>query len=157
MLGSCICASYGGFANFQNGGVPKILLRIKIGREGTITVIFYGVNSLKEKLLYLWKSYFMKLIERNMQTIIALCQMYKVNKLFVFGSILTERFNKESDIDLVVDFNKEDISDYFDNYYNLKDSLQEVLGREIDLLEEQAIKNPYLRKNVESSKMLIYG
>ena len=51
----------------------------------------------------------MKLIERNMQTIIALCQMYKVNKLFVFGSILTERFNKESDIDLVVDFNKEDI------------------------------------------------
>lgn len=34
----------------------------------------------------------MKLIERNMQTIIALCKMYKVNKLFVFGSILTERF-----------------------------------------------------------------
>ncbi len=99
----------------------------------------------------------MKLIERNMQTIIALCKMYKVNKLFVFGSILTERFNKESDIDLVVDFNKEDISDYFDNYYNLKDSLQEVLGREVDLLEEQAIKNPYLRKSVDSSKMLIYG
>ena len=113
-------------------------------------------NPLKEKLLYLWKSYFMKLIERNMQTIIALCQMYKVNKLFVFGSILTERFNKESDIDLVVDFNKEDITDYFDNYYNLKDSLQEVLGREVDLLEEQAIKNPYLRKSVDSSKMLIY-
>ena len=77
--------------------------------------------------------------------------MYKVNKLFVFGSILTERFNKESDIDLVVDFNKEDITDYFDNYYNLKDSLQEVLGR-----EEQAIKNPYLRNSVDSSKMLIY-
>ena len=102
----------------------------------------------------------MKLVERNMQTIIALCQMmYKVNKLFVFGSILTERFNKESDIDLVVDFNKKDITDYFDNYYNyynLKDSLQEVLGREVDLLEEQAIKNPYLRNSVDSSKMLIY-
>ena len=69
-----------------------------------------------------------------MQTIIALCQMYKVNKLFVFGSVLTERFNKDSDIDLVVDFKKEDISDYFDNYYNLKYSLQDVLGREIDLL-----------------------
>ena len=48
-------------------------------------------------------------------------------------------------------------TDYFDNYYNLKDSLQEVLGREVDLLEEQAIKNPYLRKSVDSSKMLIYG
>lgn len=99
----------------------------------------------------------MKLIERNMQTITALCQMYKVNKLFVFGSVLTERFSKDSDIDLVVDFNKENISDYFDNYYNLKDSLQEVLGRKIDLLEEQAIKNPYLRKSIDSSKMLIYG
>ena len=77
--------------------------------------------------------------------------------MFVFGSVLTERFNKGSDIDLVVDFKKEDISDYFDNYYNLKDSLQDVLGRKIDLLEEQAIKNPYLRKSIDSSKMLIYG
>jgi predicted nucleotidyltransferase len=47
--------------------------------------------------------------------------------------------------------------DYFDNYFDFKYSLQDLLGREIDLLEEQTIKNPYLKKNVDSTKMLIYG
>ena len=44
----------------------------------------------------------MKLIENNSQKIIALCQKHKVGKLFVFGSILTDRFNEESDVDMVV-------------------------------------------------------
>ena len=46
----------------------------------------------------------MKLIENNIQKIVALCKKYKVGKLFVFGSILTNRFNDNSDVDLVVDF-----------------------------------------------------
>jgi predicted nucleotidyltransferase len=58
---------------------------------------------------------------------------------------------------LVVDFNKTEVEDYFDNYFDFKYSLQDLLGREIDLLEEQTIKNPYLKKNVDSTKMLIYG
>ena len=99
----------------------------------------------------------MKLIENNIQKIIALCKKYKVNKLFVFGSILTNRFNKDSDIDLVVSFNKAEVSDYFDDYFDFKYSLEELLGREVDLLEEQTIKNPYLKKNVDSTKVLIYG
>ena len=106
----------------------------------------------------------MKLIENNIQKIIALCKKYKVNKLFVFGSILTNRFNKDSDVDLVVSFNKAEVSDnkaevsdYFDNYFDFKYSLEELLGREVDLLEEQTIKNPYLKKNVDSTKVLIYG
>ena len=48
----------------------------------------------------------MKLVENNIQMIINLCKKYKVNKLFVFGSILTNRFNETSDIDMVVDFDK---------------------------------------------------
>lgn len=99
----------------------------------------------------------MELIENNIQKIIALCKKYKVNKLFVFGSILTNRFNKDSDVDLVVSFNKAEVSDYFDNYFDFKYSLEELLGREVDLLEEQTIKNPYLKKNVDSTKVLIYG
>ena len=57
----------------------------------------------------------MKLIENNIQKIIDLCKKHKVHKLFVFGSILTNRFNDNRDIDLVVDINKADVSDYFDN------------------------------------------
>ena len=99
----------------------------------------------------------MKLIENNIQKIIDLCKRRKVHKLFVFGSVLTDRFNDDSDVDLVVDFNKTEVEDYFDNYFDFKYSLQDLLGREIDLLEEQTIKNPYLKKNVDSTKMLIYG
>lgn len=99
----------------------------------------------------------MKLIESNIQKIIDLCKRHKVHKLFVFGSVLTNRFNDDSDVDLVVDFNKAEVEDYFDNYFDFKYSLQDLLGREIDLLEEQTIRNPYLKKNVDSTKMLIYG
>ena len=99
----------------------------------------------------------MKLIENNIQKIVALCKKYKVNKLFVFGSILTDLFNEDSDVDLVDSFNKAEISDYFDNYFDFKYSLEELFGRDVDLLEEQTIKNPYLKKNVDATKALIYG
>ena len=99
----------------------------------------------------------MKLIETNIQKIAALCKKYKVNKLFVFGSILTNRLNDNSDVDLVVSFNKAEVSDYFDNYFDFKYALEELFGREVDLLEEQTIKNPYLKKNVDTTKALIYG
>lgn len=99
----------------------------------------------------------MKLIENNIPKIIDLCKKHKVHKLFVFGSILTNRFNDNSDIDLVVDFKKGEIIDYFENFFDLKYSLEDLLGRKIDLLEEQTIKNPYLKKNVDATKTLIYG
>ena len=51
----------------------------------------------------------MKLIENNIQKIVALCKKYKVNKLFVFGSILTNRFNDDSDVDMIVSFNKAEV------------------------------------------------
>ena len=98
----------------------------------------------------------MKLIENNIQKIVALCKKYKVNKLFAFGSILTDRFNEDSDVDLIVSFNKAEVSDYFDNYFDFKCSLEELLGRDVDLLEEQTIKNPCLKKNVDATKALIY-
>lgn len=99
----------------------------------------------------------MHTIELNIRKIVALCKKYKVKKLFVFGSVLTERFNAQSDIDFVVDFDKEKVDDYFNNYFDFKYSLEDLFHRKVDLLEEQAIKNPYLRKNIDDTKTLIYG
>ena len=92
-----------------------------------------------------------------MQAIRALCKKYKVRRLFVFGSIRTDRFTDASDVDMIVDFDKAEVLDYFDNYFDFKYSLEDVLGREVDLVEEQTIKNPYLKKNVDATKALIYG
>ena len=99
----------------------------------------------------------MIIIERNIGKIKILCSKYKVDKLFAFGSVLTNEFKEESDIDFVVDFEKVDLAEYADNYFDLKFSLEELFKRDVDLLEEKAIRNPYLRQSIESSKKLIYG
>jgi len=99
----------------------------------------------------------MNLIERNIDKIRDLCSRHKVRQLFVFGSVLSDRFRKDSDIDLVVDFQGVDLYDYADNYFDLKESLEKLFKRDVDLLEEKAIKNPYLRQSIDSSKQLIYG
>ena len=99
----------------------------------------------------------MKLIQRHISQIVALCEKHKVASLYVFGSVLTDSFNNESDIDFVVIFDKAKVEDYFDNYFELKYALQDLLGREVDLVEDQTIRNKYLRQNVDASKQLIYG
>jgi uncharacterized protein len=96
-------------------------------------------------------------IEQNIAVVEVLCKKYKVSKLFAFGSVLTERFSAESDIDLVVDFDNVGINEYADNYFDFKFSLQDTFHRKIDLLEEKAIRNPYMRQSIDLSKRLIYG
>ena len=99
----------------------------------------------------------MSIVENKMERIKDLCYRHKVSRLFLFGSILSDKFKKNSDIDFLVDFSEVDIYDYADNYFSLKKSLEKLLKRQIDLLENKAIKNPYLRQSIDSSKKIIYG
>lgn len=99
----------------------------------------------------------MKLLKQNIDDIARLCRIHKVSKLFAFGSVLRDSFNDESDIDLIVDFDQATIEDYADNYFNFKQELESILNRPVDLLEEQAIRNPYFRKAIDKEKQLIYG
>jgi len=99
----------------------------------------------------------MNIVDRNKDKIQDLCSKHKVAKLFVFGSVLTDEFNQASDIDFLVDFTGVNLYDYADNYFDFKFSLESILKREVDLLEDKAIKNPYLRQSIDSSKKLIYG
>lgn len=91
------------------------------------------------------------------EQIIALCKTYKVKSLYAFGSVLTPNFTQKSDIDLIVEFNDIPLEEYADNYFDFKFSLQDILRRPIDLIEEKAIKNPYFRKDIERKKQLVYG
>ena len=99
----------------------------------------------------------MNTIEKYSSEIKNLCLMYKVNKLYVFGSVLTDKFNAESDIDLIVDFKPIDLLDYADNYFDLKFSLQDLLKHPVDLLEEKALKNPYFIESINQKKQLVHG
>ena len=99
----------------------------------------------------------MKLIELNLNRIFELCKMYNVKTLSVFGSILTNRFNDSNDVDMIVEFNNENIDDYVSNYFNFKDALTTLFKREVDLLEAKGIKNRFLLQNINRTKQVIYG
>lgn len=77
--------------------------------------------------------------------------------MYAFGSVVRHDFNIDSDIDLVVDFNEKDPFTYTDLYFNLKSKLEELLNRQIDLIEERAIKNPIFKQQLEKTKVKIYG
>jgi predicted nucleotidyltransferase len=77
--------------------------------------------------------------------------------MYLFGSAVTDNFDDESDVDFLVKFKPIDLSKYFENYINFKESLKNLLKRDVDLLEEQSIKNPILKKSIDKSKALIYG
>jgi predicted nucleotidyltransferase len=98
----------------------------------------------------------MDLIEKNIDTLIGLCKRHKVKELYIFGSILTPKFNDSSDVDFLVQFDNVDILEYADNYFDFKEKLEKLLDREIDLLENQAIRNPIFRKVLDRDKKLVY-
>lgn len=96
-------------------------------------------------------------LDKYIMNLQSLCQQNKVKSLYVFGSVLTDRFNDNSDIDLVVDIDSNDPIDYAENYFNLKFALQDLFNRQVDLLENKTIKNPYIRQNIDNSKYLLYA
>jgi uncharacterized protein len=98
----------------------------------------------------------MNLIENYKSQIIELCDTHKVKELYLFGSILTDKFNDSSDIDMLIQFHQVELLEYFDNYMDLKEKLEEVLKRQVDLLENQAIRNPIFRKVIDREKRLFY-
>lgn len=101
----------------------------------------------------------MKLIQLNLERIFDLCRKHRVKTLAVFGSILTDRFNDDSDVDMLVNFDTTDHEkwDYVGNYFDLQESLESILGRKVDLVVEKGLKNKYFIANVNRTKRLIYG
>ena len=96
-------------------------------------------------------------LKKYMSDIKILCRRNKVRTLYVFGSVLTDEFTESSDIDLIVEIDSDDPLEYADNYFNLKFALEEIFKRHIDLLENKAVKNQYLRENIDKSKSLLYA
>lgn len=100
----------------------------------------------------------MKLIENNLPQIFALCQKHKVDKLYAFGSVLTPKFNDQSDIDILVNFNSDiNHNNYADNYFDFHNALRNLFNRKIDLVDESSLRNPCFKEELEETKHLIYG
>lgn len=98
-----------------------------------------------------------KILTDHISELKRLCQLYKVRTMFAFGSVCTEEFNENSDIDLLISFDNLTIDQYADNYFDLHYKLEDLFNRQIDLLTENSLSNPYFIKSIEKTKRLIYA
>lgn len=86
-----------------------------------------------------------------------LCKLHKVKYLFAFGSSTTDQFDQEkSDIDLLVELDVADPIERGEKLISLWDTFELFFHTKVDLLTESSIRNPYLRKNIDATKVLIY-
>ncbi len=98
------------------------------------------------------------LVSRHLEQIAALCRRYSVRRLAVFGSVVRDDFDPEhSDVDFLVDFGPLAPHDHADAYFGLLAELEALLGRPVDLVESAALRNPYRRREIEATQVLVHA
>jgi uncharacterized protein len=96
-------------------------------------------------------------IEEHRAQIEELCRRYRVRRLDVFGSVLTDDFDpKRSDLDLLVEFEPDEPVDLA-TYFELRDALTETIGIPVDLVMAGAVKNPIIKADIEATRELVYA
>ncbi|GGI22731.1 nucleotidyltransferase family protein [Pedobacter mendelii] len=97
-------------------------------------------------------------LQKYMPQIITLLKKHKVTSAYLFGSAVSDRFNEESDVDFLVNFQENlDPLEKGGLFWDLQDALRERLGREVDILSERALKNTYFIQEVNETRVKIYG
>jgi predicted nucleotidyltransferase len=99
----------------------------------------------------------MELIHKYRKALYKACFTHNVEELYTFGSILTDKFTAESDIDFIVLIRSEDPIEYAEHYFELKFELENIFNRKIDLLEQKAIKNKRFEELINRQKVLVYA
>jgi predicted nucleotidyltransferase len=96
-------------------------------------------------------------IQSKLSEIKAILKSLGIKRCYIFGSSLTENFNAQSDIDFLLSFDDRlSIEEYSNNYFELHYQLRALLNREIDIVTEKSLSNPYFIEKVNASKELIY-
>lgn len=97
-----------------------------------------------------------KIIIHHKNSLDSLCEKYGIDKLYLFGSLSTEGFNEESDMDLLVELSEKDPVKKGLALMGFWDDTEKLFKRKVDLLTQTKIKNPYLNKSIEATKQLVY-
>ena len=99
-----------------------------------------------------------KQIEQKRELLADLCRRYRVARLGVFGSVLRDDLDTDrSDLDFLVEFQPLPPGTYADTYFDLKEALERLFQRPIDLVVESAIRNPFFLKSVQQTKHGLYA
>jgi len=92
----------------------------------------------------------------KLKEFINLCKAHKVKELYAFGSVVNGNFTNESDIDLLVEIDEPDPLERGQLLLALWDQLENYFNRKVDLLTSNSLKNPYLKKSINSTRKLVY-
>ena len=95
-------------------------------------------------------------IEKFKPEIERICRNLPVKRLGLFGSALNRNFSQDSDVDVLVIFDSDENIDLFDKYFELKEQLEQVFEREVDLVIDKKFRNPVLRKSIDRTRTVIY-
>jgi predicted nucleotidyltransferase len=99
-----------------------------------------------------------QVIVERCREIAELCRRYRVRRLELFGSAVGESFDpSRSDADFLVDFEPLADGEHADAYFGLRESLEVLLARPIDLVMIKAIRNPYFLQAIEPTRMVLYA
>lgn len=97
-----------------------------------------------------------KVLTDNIENLKTLCLKYNVKSLYAFGSVCTENFNENSDIDLLISLNTMDYGDYADTYFELVEKFENLFNRPVDLVTDKSLGNPYFIESINQTKTPIY-
>ena len=95
-------------------------------------------------------------IEKLKPEIDQLCKSLPVKRLGLFGSALRGDFSQSSDIDVLVIFDEDEEIDLFDKYFELKENLEEIFKRKVDLVVDRNFKNPVLKESIDRTRTIVY-
>lgn len=91
------------------------------------------------------------------QLIIEACREFKVSELYLFGSLARGEAHQGSDVDLLVEFERDGVSGAFDQFMGFKERMESILERPVDIITAKRFRNPYFQQAVEAEKQLIYA
>ncbi|MCC5914986.1 MAG: nucleotidyltransferase domain-containing protein [Balneolaceae bacterium] len=98
----------------------------------------------------------MKISELKTEELKQACVNYQVKELYVFGSAVTGQITQNSDLDFLVEFKRSGFEGAFDQYMGLKESLEKIYGRSVDLIHQKKFRNPLFEEEVHKTKALLY-
>jgi len=97
------------------------------------------------------------IIEKRKEDLKRICQTLKIKRLYAFGSVVSDKFTDKSDIDFLISFSDNlSVDEYTNNYFSLHYKLRELFNREIDIVTERTLSNPYFIESINETKELIY-
>ncbi|MCB0759993.1 MAG: nucleotidyltransferase domain-containing protein [Flavobacteriales bacterium] len=100
----------------------------------------------------------LQLLEDRLDEIIALCVARRVTSISVFGSAARDEMTPESDVDFLVRFSEDiQVLEYADNYFALKEELEQIVGRKIDIVSSKSLRNPVLKEEINRTKIDLYA